>query len=105
LRHLRAEHGEKVGITVVSVGEDPGLVSSYLRRERLFARVLRLSEDDYQEAFSGASTPALYVINRSRIDDVFSDSTWADGSTPGTRSFKAVVNDVVRRTGETPSID
>lgn len=95
LRHVQAQFGDRVELVAVAVGPDPGLVSSFLRRERLDARVQRMDVREHAREFGPALLPSLYIITAGRVAETTSDSTWADGTKRRERPIARVVGNLL----------
>ena len=97
LRHLKAHFPKEVELLAVAVGDDPGIVDSYMRRERLESQILRMQAGEFNREFSNSRLPALYVVRGQRIEEATSDSTWSDGSLRRVRSLETVVQALLPR--------
>ncbi|HET7464357.1 MAG TPA: hypothetical protein VFJ82_24070 [Longimicrobium sp.] len=70
LRRLQARFGDRIEIAAVAFDSDPASVESFLRSERVRARVLYLTTPARQAA-RGVKRPALYIVRGERIAAVF----------------------------------
>jgi hypothetical protein len=99
LRHLKARFGADVHLVAVAVGEDPGIVNSFMARERLDPQVIRMREPEFERAFLRSKLPALYVVRDHRIAEATSDSIWSDGSLRRVRTLESVVRSLLPHSG------
>lgn len=72
LRALQRLHGGRVRLVLAAVGEPGPLVRNWAARERLDARIVHLSEDEYRRHFGGSPLPALYLAEGDRVVAVWS---------------------------------
>lgn len=62
IRRLQNEVGSQVRISAVAVDTDSVLATSFLRKERVDADLVRIGSSEYRAAFGSAPIPRLYVI-------------------------------------------
>ncbi len=78
LRAVQRHHGGDVRILVVGVDGDPLYFESFLRQERIDAKVVYLDERTYRRAFANAGLPALYVIRNDSVVEAISGKDKAE---------------------------
>jgi hypothetical protein len=91
IRHATLRFPSSVRLVVVPVGDDTGLLASFMRRERLRGEVRRLPGTSLAAALGETDVPAVFVITGRHIREASSDSTWSNGVSRGTRPLEAVL--------------
>lgn len=87
-RRLQRRYGDRVHLVVVAVGDDPGIVDPFLRRERIRPLVRRVTEAEYARHFGPTALPAVHIIKDRVIREMVTDSTWSDGVTMSRRGIR-----------------
>lgn len=98
LRHVKARFGERVNLVAVAVGDDPGLVDSYMRQQRLKPEVVRVDRGAYESLLGHAPLPSIHLITNGQIRHTAVDSTWTDGRTRREWPMERVVAELVEVT-------
>lgn len=70
VRRLQRRHGDALPVTVVSVGAHPEWLRGFLRRQRIEASLVSLSERDYRRRFGGPAAPRLYLLRGGTVLDI-----------------------------------
>lgn len=76
-------------LTLVAIGADSAWARSFLREERVRARVRTLSEREYHDTFGRSPTPMIYVLRSGRVHAVISPEREVSA---GTQTIAALVN-------------
>lgn len=100
IRHALLRFPSRVKLIALPVGDDDGLVESFLRRERLRGDVRRLSSSSLAAAVGPTDLPAVFVITDRQIREASSDTTWADGVSRGKRPLEAVIAELLDQRSE-----
>lgn len=87
LRRIQARHGDGVRLSVVYVGDNPGWVAGFFRRERVRTEVRSLNREEFHRTFGELRLPAFYVTAGGKI------TAWApspDGVVPAAGAREVV---------------
>lgn len=98
LRHVKARFGDRVELVAVAVGEDPGIVDSFMRRQRLAPQIVRMSKEEYEQAYTSDPLPSMHLITDGHIRNTAVDSTWVDGPTRRERPLEVAVGELLAGT-------
>jgi hypothetical protein len=72
LRGLQRPSAAALPLSVVYVGPHPEWMEAYLRAQRLRARLVALTADEYAARFGAAPIHALYRVRGGRVEDALS---------------------------------
>jgi hypothetical protein len=98
LRALVREHGGRVAIRAIAIDADPGLVTSFLRKERLQLQVSYLSAQQYRRAYGGEPVPSVAVSQRGRLVELLNTGQLHVRGRRDTRSLQEVVAQLLSTT-------
>jgi hypothetical protein len=91
LRRIQQRHGDGVRLSVVYVGDNPGWVAGFFRRERIRADIRGMDRPEFERTFGELQLPAFYVTAGGKV------TAWApspDGVVPA-RGAREVVEGAV----------
>ena len=98
LRHLQARFGERMEIAVVAVNAERESVESFMRRERIRARVRYLEPGENGDA-RGVQRPALYLVKGRTVEAVYLGVPFDDTESIKARDVEGAVASLLGRSG------